>query len=305
MTEISLSGASAGTTNLSNTSTGTGNFSFSPATSTLFWDGATTISNEYITLGGTGYSINYQNKNMGLNPGLYFRFMKSKLTKLQAENLKKRLKKLQALITDAEDLKQDGYAEELAKMMAIVVREQEAFVCGITMAIEKNIVTKFMAQVKDSVVKFDKLESFPRPIPKAKKTKILACQKRGLFDEYHILYTDYVNEKIKSTKEKIIEKDPICFGTYKYQPDKLYFICDWIDEFCDLTLDKIVDKAEVIIETPDLDKRYIQKLKTDVSRRHDVLKATNAKNYLQLAELESRRGRGFWRKLFDLLQGKD
>ncbi len=35
-------------------------------------------------------------------------------------------------------------------------------------------------------------------------------------------------------------KDPILFGWIK-ENNRLYFIADWEDEFCDLTFDEIVD----------------------------------------------------------------
>ena len=39
-------------------------------------------------------------------------------------------------------------------------------------------------------------------------------------------------------KEKEIKKDPILFGVIK-KSRKLYYVADWKDEVCDLTLDKM------------------------------------------------------------------
>ena len=37
------------------------------------------------------------------------------------------------------------------------------------------------------------------------------------------------------------KRDPILFGLIKGSR-KLYYICDWIDEYCDLTLSQLIDK---------------------------------------------------------------
>ncbi|HEY8094921.1 MAG TPA: hypothetical protein VIE65_02365 [Methylobacter sp.] len=43
------------------------------------------------------------------------------------------------------------------------------------------------------------------------------------------------------TKAEIeARKDPILFGMIKGRRI-LYYICDWVDEYCDLTLDQIAD----------------------------------------------------------------
>jgi len=43
------------------------------------------------------------------------------------------------------------------------------------------------------------------------------------------------------TKEEIQKmKDPILFGMIK-ESNRLYFIDDWEDEYCDLTFDEIID----------------------------------------------------------------
>ena len=41
-------------------------------------------------------------------------------------------------------------------------------------------------------------------------------------------------------REEIKSKDPILFGIIQ-NSRKLYFIGDWIDEFCNLTLDKMME----------------------------------------------------------------
>ena len=45
------------------------------------------------------------------------------------------------------------------------------------------------------------------------------------------------------------EKDPILFGTFqneesKFILDRFYYIADWVDEYCDLTLDKLINELK-------------------------------------------------------------
>lgn len=263
--------------------------------------GPATMTSGYMTISGTSFDISAGNQKEGISPGLYFRFMKSKLNKIQKEKLKKNLGKLKALLDDAETIEQKGYAEELGKMLVIACREQEALVCGISQYIDRQLVEKFRDKVKDRVIRFEFLSRFPRPIPDKQRNVIKICQRRRLFDEYHVLYTDYTDQKsAKTTREKIIEKDPICFGTYSYAPDRLYFICDWIDEHCDLTMDKILDKIQIeATHTPRIDGKYVEKLRAEVDRRHKVLQATNSGNFRQLAADEGKPGKkSWWRRWF-------
>ncbi|MDU7184950.1 MAG: hypothetical protein E6294_02830, partial [Klebsiella sp.] len=65
------------------------------------------------------------------------------------------------------------------------------------------------------------------------------------FDEFFIVFTDYTGEKEREVKKERIEKDPILFGAFlneetKVVADRFYFLGDWIDEYCDLTLDKMI-----------------------------------------------------------------
>jgi hypothetical protein len=72
-----------------------------------------------------------------------------------------------------------------------------------------------------------------------------------VFDNYVILHYDYSGEAVEETKEeKAKKKDPIMFGLIQGSKN-LYYIGDWIDDYCDLTLDVIIKK---------LGKRTVKKL---------------------------------------------
>ena len=85
------------------------------------------------------------------------------------------------------------------------------------------------------------MKEYNRDIPKEAIDKFNEAEKTEAFDNYIILhYTDKketnISEKHKNADEK---RDPIMFGLIKGSR-KLYYICDWIDEYCDLTLESLI-----------------------------------------------------------------
>lgn len=273
------------------------------------FSGSTTSEYVINTTVGTQIYIDLPEEIKGkkkvIHPKLYFKFVKSKLNKLEQSRLNERLIKLQTLVQDAKQLGQKALYEEFARKIAIIVREQEINVCGVEYFVDKNVVTKYMNRVKDVEIHFDKLENYSRPVPAMVKERIKKMKKLKLFDDYWILYLNYPEkediygfskkeEKLKTNKEKIKEKDPIIFGVQDYMPDKLYFIIDWIDEYCDLTLNAFVDRIketdkEYDIDTLDyVDDDLIQKLVKETRDKYKRLKKTNPDNYKKLMAEEDK-----------------
>lgn len=228
------------------------------------------------------------------SPRLYFKYVKSKLTKIQQDKLKKRLSKLKKLVVQAKNLGQQALYEELAGQIAIAVRESEAFACGVQYKVKKEDITRLMHKVKDLNIELDGLENFPRIIPAKVTRKIKQIQKAEIFDEYKVLYTtqDKIKEKLKTNKQKIKEKDPILFGTFNFSPDVFYFIIDWEDEYCDLTIDKFIevikedDPEYELDKIPDINEKYLNKIVDEVSERQERLNSARSNNYIQLMHKE-------------------
>jgi hypothetical protein len=214
-----------------------------------------------------------------------------------------RLAKLQVLVRQAEDLEQKALYEEFARKIAICVREQELNVCGIEYIVNKVSISKYKDKVKDVDIKFKKLEEYDRPIPANVTKRLNKFKKLKMFDNYMVLYLDYKEKididnkkkavaEVKTNKQKIKEKDPILFGTLDYEPDKLYFIADWVDEYCDLTLDKFLqtikkDDLEYELEQFEaIDEEYIQRMVRESRERQTRLKNTNSGNYKKFMEEE-------------------
>lgn len=232
-----------------------------------------------------------------VSPKLYFSYVKSKLQKNEIKALKVRLAKLQTFTKDAFDVGQQALYEEYAKQMAICVRESEAYVCGYDKWVTINDIERFRDITKEadstgSPVFFKKLEDFPRSIPYKTKTQVTQVKDKKIFDQLWVLYLDYTKTELKTNKEKIREKDPILFGQFAYQKDRYYYILDWVDEHCDLTLEKFVETMSAkdphykVQQIPEIDCDFVEKIKKEVMDRHERLGNTKRDNFRQLMEEE-------------------
>lgn len=94
------------------------------------------------------------------------------------------------------------------------------------------------------VKKMNWMKNYLRVIPDNILEKKKMFDKWECFDNYVILHFD-INDDSTQLTEKEIEKakDPILFGVISGSR-KLYFVGDWIDEYCDLTLDKFIKTLE-------------------------------------------------------------
>jgi hypothetical protein len=252
--------------------------------------GPQTVTWTDMSAGGTQVEL----KKNGLNPALVFRFVKSKLNKVEVAKLKEQAKKLQKFVKDAKEIGQQATYEEMAKMLTGIVGLLELSACGYDKYVSEEVVKKFEYKVQDRVLKYGKLESFPRAVPDKVRRKIKQVQDKNLFTEFWILYLDYTGEKLKTNKEKIREKDPILFGKIANNPDKLFYIVDWVDEYCDLTLKKFIEEvkskdADFEMNTlPELDDNFLAGLKKEVEDRDNRLKNTNSSNFRQNMAVEDK-----------------
>ena len=103
---------------------------------------------------------------------------------------------------------------------------------------------KFVKKTKKGVV-LTYVKNFSHPIPDQVLQKKLEADDLHVFDNYVILHYDpsgkvYVKTEQEKEKERSYRSDPILFGLIADSRD-LYYITDWTDEYCDLTLDKFLE----------------------------------------------------------------
>jgi hypothetical protein len=193
----------------------------------------------------SGFSLDVKSDNKGIHPILYFKYIKKKFKPLERMKMDGRLKRLEKAFYKAVDNGQDALGEKLLKQLAIETRETAMFAKGIKLFIEKTDLDKHKHNIRDGHISDTMLKDFTRVIPKnvaEKKKKVEDC-----FDDFVIYH--YWNEKeaekiIKGqkmdAKEEAKMKDPVLFGIIK-ETNKLYFIADWDDEFCNLSFEELAD----------------------------------------------------------------
>ena len=93
-------------------------------------------------------------------------------------------------------------------------------------------------------MRLDYIKNFTRVIPSDVQKEKKKADKLKVFDNYVILHYDPLKKNVAPTaKEKEADRkkkaDPILFGVIAESHD-LYYITDWVDDTCDLTLDEFV-----------------------------------------------------------------
>ena len=149
------------------------------------------VVSDYESPSGIKGKIGLEQSAKGIHPKLYFSYVKSKLNKVEKEKLARRIDKLRSMVVSADDMDQQALYESLSLMLAVAIRESEAYVCGFSKWVYKESIDKFINSVRGKSVKFEELEKFPRIIPDKIRNKIRNCKNKNLFDDYWILYTDY------------------------------------------------------------------------------------------------------------------
>ena len=228
--------------------------------------------------------VKVEKPKKGISPKLYFNYIKSEMKEVHIKQLEHRLKKLYLMIEECKEIGQDGLAEEMIRLLAVTAREQQAYVYGVKKWVDEDVIDKFKSRVSMKI-KFKPLDEFPRIIPKDVILNLKELKKVALFDDYYVLFTDITGEETLSTEKKIMAKDPILFGRYAYQPKRWYLIADWVDEYCDLTIDKFVNQVGIYIEDiPEVNDRYITKMKEHAMFSYTKLKETKRSNFKEFAQ---------------------
>lgn len=151
---------------------------------------------------------------------------------------------------------------------------------GINTFVYRDDVEFYIDNVAKNTVKIIDLASYEREIPDA--VVDIIAQVKDKFDQLYIVFTDYTGKVEKQVEKERRQKDPILFGVFEDTKsrsvvDRFYYIADWEDEYCDLTLDKMVNETKQVGN---------RKILRSISTPEDIetLKA-------QLAALEEQDGR--------------
>jgi len=208
------------------------------------WGGELT----YVTPGDYGglVSVSMQEDKKGkISPQLYFSYIKKKFGILERVKLDGRIKRVEKAFDEAIEAGQNMMAEKILSNLSREIRESVISAKGITRYIERDDLQKFKHNIKEGHISDTMLKYYTRVIPKPILEKVKKL--KGVFDDFVIWH--YYEEKVEEKRakkqkmtqeEKAAHRDPVIFGIIK-ETNRLYFIDDWEDEYCDLSFDEIVD----------------------------------------------------------------
>lgn len=128
-----------------------------------------------------------------------------------------------------------------------IEKEREIVKMGITTFIYRDDIEEYIDTVAKDTVKIIELENYEREIPD--EIAEIIGRVKDKFDQLYVVFTDYTGKVERQLQKERRAKDPILFGTFQNQTsrtviDRFYYLGDWEDEYCDLTLDKMVNETK-------------------------------------------------------------
>jgi len=206
-----------------------------------------------------------------LTPSEYFEYIKSKKHEMTEEKLRAAYENMEALAKRFAITGQTKAVEKLKFLEECFLLEMPVVKAGYTQYVERWVLEDYINNLTDKCVFIQEMKNYERDFPDEVIEEILKA-KEVFGDNLYVVFTDYTKKEARKVAKSRREKDPILFGALSVETrghtkvilDRLYYICDWIDEFCDLTLDNLVsdyknltkDKSNRILHNvPRLDRR--------------------------------------------------
>ena len=225
-----------------------------------------------------------------LSPSEYFDAIKGLKNNITDEALVKVYENCLEILNKYKATGQWKGAKKLIFHLETIEKEREIVKLGINTFVYKDDIEAYISNVASDVVKIIDLESYEREIPDEIVSVIEKV--RDKFDQLYVVFTDYTGEHERKVAKERREKDPILFGAFKDKSnsviiDRFYYLGDWIDEYCDLTLDKMVNECEKVgkrnithsISTPEEIEEFKKQL-----RSYNSINTLTISGNLQMAE---------------------
>lgn len=183
-----------------------------------------------------------------VTPSVYFDYVKGLKQKLNKQEYDIIINTALTLLEKTKITGQTSMAKELTHQVELALRELDAANDGFDIFIDRKDIERYITKVKNKVVKIVELNKYEREIPDEIVEKLNKAQKH--FDQIYVFFTDYTTNETKKVAKERRDKDPIMLGAFHdkddmlenkiYLEDRMFFIADWVEEKCDLTLEQIV-----------------------------------------------------------------
>lgn len=161
-----------------------------------------------------------------------------------ADTYKDRVAKYLNAMHTADITGQEALKQKLVKEMFVNKYEAELYANNLYYVVTEKQVLDFASKTEKGV-DLIYLKNFARPLPEKVVQKLVEVDTLEVFDNYAVLtYDPKKKDKIETEADRAKRKDPILFGLISGS-DKLYYVTDWVDEYCDLTLVQFVDTLDI------------------------------------------------------------
>lgn len=167
-------------------------------------------------------------------------FSSIKNSKEELELLTERFKSYEAGIEHLKNTGQEALYETMCADLEVHRSESQLYATGHRKLVTEQNIIEF-AKKAPRELQLDWVKNYTRSIPKKVVDVKVKLDELEIFDNYLVLHYNPDGKGTELTeKEKKAKEDPILFGVI-LGSHKLYFIGDWIDEYCDLTFDKMIE----------------------------------------------------------------
>lgn len=187
-----------------------------------------------------------------ITPSAYFDYVKGLKEKLNREEYNIIIDSALKMIEKCKITRQSAMAKELAHQVDLALRELHAANEGFDIFVNRKVIEKYISDVEGKAIKIIELSEYTREIPEEVMDRV--AKAADIFDQMYIVFTDYTKKESKRVAKERRDKDPILFGAFQdkqgdsknkiYIEDRLFFIADWVDDTCDLTLEQIVRQTQ-------------------------------------------------------------
>lgn len=187
----------------------------------------------------------------------FFDNLKNGINELDKENIDGVLENYEFLLNNAKQNKQLALCEKIEDYSVILKNELILSTSEFNKFLDEDDVVEFYEYASkheelETNLCLTYIKNFVKIIPREITELKNKADQLEVFDNYVILHYDYDGNSVADTKEEIEKKkDPILFGVIR-NSRRLYYIGDWIDTYCDLTLD-------VLIKTIGIEEKKINK----------------------------------------------
>lgn len=164
-----------------------------------------------------------------------------KASATEIEVFKKRDEILKENIENAKSLGQSELLSRLESELVLSTMENVLYSKGFPTYLTEAQILLFGSKCEKGLC-LDWVSDFVRIIPKHVIEEKKKADALLIFDNYVVLHYDpngIATNRAAREKQEAKIRDPILFGVIK-ESRKLYYIADWVDEKCDLTLDQVL-----------------------------------------------------------------